>query len=274
MKATIALCLLLLSSLMYGCASDRVRESIIRDAEAAGMTRVEIAVGGFTLTTYQRITTANAPVRVYVEGDGLAWITPTQPSVDPTPIHAIGLSLAALDPSPNVVYLARPCQYSMQHSPQCTTAYWTDKRFAEELVQAMDHALDVVMLAAPQQKIELVGYSGGAAMAVLLAARRSDVASLRSVAGNLDVAAVNRYHHVSAMPESLDPADFVGKIEKIPQRHFYGTEDKIIPVFVTESFAQRQHAACATVTPVPQANHQDGWQAQWADLLKLPVACR
>lgn len=233
----------------------------------------EIAVDGYTLTTYQRITAANAPVRVYIEGDGLAWITSTQPSADPTPTHAIGLSLAALDPSPNVVYLARPCQFSLLQSPQCTTADWTGKRFSEALVQVMDKALNVVMHGAPQQNIELVGYSGGAAMAVLLAARRSDVASLRTVAGNLDDEAVNRYHHVSAMPESLNPMAFATKIRDLPQRHFYGGRDTIIPAFIATSFAQQQHGSCAHLTAVPEANHQDGWEANWIDLLKLPLEC-
>jgi hypothetical protein len=269
MKRTFVLALVLLC----GCVSEQARESAIHSAETAGMARVELPLGGYTLTTYQRITTAHAPVRVYIEGDGLAWITSTQPSADPTPTHAVGLALAVLDTASNVVYMARPCQYSLQRSPQCTTADWTDKRFSEQLVQVMDHALDKIMRSAPQQKLELVGYSGGAAMTVLLAARRSDIASLRTVAGNLDDEAVNRYHHVSAMPESLNAIDFATKIETIPQRHFYGGEDKIIPAFVTESFAQRQHGTCVNLTRVPKASHQDGWEAQWIALLKLPVAC-
>jgi len=275
MKITLTLLPVLLCSLLCcACAGNQARDATIHNALQSGLTPVEIAVDGYILTTYQRITTTNEPVRVYIEGDGLAWITPTQASADPTPIHAVGLSLAALDSSPNVVYLARPCQFSLQRSLQCTTADWTGKRFSEQLVQVMDRELDIIMRGAPQQKIELVGYSGGGAMAVLLAARRSDIASLRTVAGNLDDEAVNRYHHVSAMPESLNPIDFARKIEHIPQRHFYGGRDKIIPSFVTESFVQRQQGLCATITTVAEGNHQDIWETQWADLLKLPLGCR
>ncbi len=271
MRTTIPLLLLLLCC---ACASNQARVTTIDNARRSGMILSAISVDGYTLTTYQRMTTAHAPVRVYIEGDGLAWITATQPSADPTPVHPIALSLAALDQSPNVVYLARPCQFSLLQSSQCTTDDWTGKRYSEQLVQKMDQELNLVMRAAPQQKIELVGYSGGAAMAVLLAARRIDIGSLRTVAGNLDDEAVNRFHHVSAMPESLNPIDFAQKITNIPQRHFYGGEDKIIPSFVAENFAQRQHGSCANITAVAEAGHQDGWEAQWADLLKLPVVCR
>lgn len=94
----------------------------------------------------------------------------------------MGLKLAALDASPNVVYLARPCQYVW--SPLCSDIYWTDRRFAVEVVEAMSAAIDRLIL--PGQKLHLVGYSGSGAVAVLVAARRPDVVSLRTIAGNLD----------------------------------------------------------------------------------------
>ena len=50
-------------------------------------------------------------VHVYIEGDGYAWATTTDPSDDPTPINPLALRLAAVDDAPNVLYLARPCQF-------------------------------------------------------------------------------------------------------------------------------------------------------------------
>lgn len=264
----------LLYLLLCGCASHGMREIPGPVAEIAGMKRVEVSVDGFALTTFQRMTGPDAPVRIYIEGDGFAWIMRAQPSADPTPRHAIALSLAIADRSSNVVYLARPCQYSLAQSPRCEAAYWTDKRFSEEIIQAMNHAVDVIMLAAPRQKIDLVGYSGGGAVAVLLAARRNDVASLRTVAGNLDHAMVNRHHHVSPMPDSLDPADVAYRLASVPQLHFYGDKDDVIPGFVAQSFAKRVgDNGCLDVVAVKGATHGEGWEEAWPSLLGYPVRC-
>lgn len=243
-------------------------------AESAGMKRVELFIGGFTLTTFRRITRPDAPIRIYIEGDGLAWITPTQPSPDPTPRHAVALALAVADNSPNVVYLARPCQFNLGLSPRCETAYWTGKRFAAEVIRTMDLAVDDIMQEAPGQQVELVGYSGGAAVAVLVAAKRRDVANLRTVAGNLDHAAVNRYHRVGAMPESLNPADVAHLLASLPQIHFHGDRDAVIPGFVAQSFAERVGTrACLKVVAVKGATHGDGWQEAWPGLLGVAAGC-
>ena len=49
----------------------------------------------------------------------------------------------ALDPAPNVFYLARPCQYvDLATEPNCSDAYWSTARFAPEVIGAFDRALD------------------------------------------------------------------------------------------------------------------------------------
>ena len=237
------------------------------------MSRDEIDIEGFSLTCFKRITSNASPVRIYIEGDGLAWMSRTQPSPDPTPRHPIGLSLALTDTSPNVVYLARPCQYSLAHSPRCEVSLWTDKRFSEEVVRVMNDALNRIMLAAPGQPIELVGYSGGAAIAVLLAARRHDVVNLRTVAGNLDHESVNRYHGVSEMPDALNPINFSKLIGRLPQRHFVGGKDTVVLPSVVEGFLAQQHDTCGHISYIPDASHLDGWIGRWVDLLSISVAC-
>lgn len=46
------------------------------------------------------------PLRIYIEGDGFAWINPYTPSADPTPSETTALNLAQKDPFANVIYLA------------------------------------------------------------------------------------------------------------------------------------------------------------------------
>lgn len=115
----------------------------------------------------------------------------------------------------------------------------------------MNEAVGHVVARTPGQHINLVGYSGGGAVAVLLAARRHDVSSLRTVAGNLDTEYVNRIHDVSAMPQSLNPVDVAQTISGIPQVHFSGEDDSIVPIAVTRLFVVRANTKCAQIVPVP-----------------------
>jgi poly(3-hydroxybutyrate) depolymerase len=128
------------------------------------------------------------------------------------------------------------------------------------------------MIGAPGQAVHLVGYSGGAAIAVLLAARRQDVASVRTVAGNLDSEAVNRMHRVSAMPESLNPIDVAPALARIPQIHFISQSDIVVPASIAARFAAAA-TGCARVVTIVGPSHESGWAEQWPTLLHHIPAC-
>jgi dienelactone hydrolase len=243
-------------------------------AAHAHMQRENVTTPGFVLMSYARVSRPDRPLRVYIEGDGVAWLSRTEPSDDPTPARATGLSLAAADAAPNVVYLARPCQFTpMSQNPRCRAEYWTGKRFAREVVDSMSIAVSHFAARAPGQPIELVGYSGGGAIAVLIAARRSDVTSLRTVAGNLDSEYVNRLHHVSAMPDSENPIDFARQVANIPQIHFNGVKDTVVPPAVAAHFVEAASERCARAVSVPDVSHESGWRDRWPELLKIAPAC-
>jgi dienelactone hydrolase len=215
-------------------------------------------------------------LHVYIEGDGYAWVTRHRVSGDPTPRRPVALELAAEDPSPNVVYLARPCQYTpVEMDPACEEAYWTGKRFSEEVIGSMDQALDKFVRDARSPGIHLTGYSGGGAVAALVAARRQDVKSLRTVAGNLDPKGLNEYHEVSPLDRnSLDPLEVAGKLSAIPQHHFTGSEDPVIPAFIAERFAEKSKGSnCVHIIKVSDADHVNGWKEAWPRLLATPVDC-
>lgn len=260
-------------ALLTGCATDRagIAEAL---AAPAQLRHEQIPAGDFILTAYTRITQPEQPLRVYLEGDGLAWISRTQPSSDPTPRNPVGLALAAQDPGPNVAYLARPCQYTpMASNPQCATAWWTSKRYAPEVVVSLSAALDQLSARAPGQPLELVGYSGGGALAVLLAARRQDIASLRTVAGNLDTEFVNQLHGVSAMPLSLNPIADARRVAHIPQQHVSGAEDTIVPPSVAARFTAAAGPACIRLHTLEGVAHGGDWHTPWQSLLADKPAC-
>ncbi len=274
LRARLCVAVMGLASLLSGCASldrDAHAESL---AKPAGLQREVLVAGGFRLTAFSRITRADKPVRIYIEGDGLAWISRTEPSLDPTPVVATGLALAAADPSPNVAYLARPCQFTpMQDNPRCEVAYWTGKRFAPEVLDAMDGAIGQLAARVPGQALELVGYSGGGAIAVLVAARRHDVATLRTVAGNLDVEYVNRWHRVSPMPASRNPIDVARQVAGIPQIHFSSAQDTVVPPEVARRFASAVGGTCVKTRVVSGVTHDGDWAQRWRDLLTQTPAC-
>jgi len=246
-----------------------------RIAAESGFTKEYVKTDSFTITTYKKINNSGEPITFYIEGDGLSWISKTRISRDPTPKDPIGLKLALNDDSDNVIYVARPCQFSTYMDSLCKdNSYWTNKRFSEEVVASLNQAITKLTLRYQVKGVHLVGYSGGGAVAVLIAARRYDVLSLRTVAGNLDHMALNNYHNVSQMPESLNPIDVVAQIKGLPQYHFLGAEDEIVPGFIVDGFVEAVgDDSCVQTAVLDGVGHKKGWVAQWADLLKKPIVC-
>lgn len=274
-KRSAALLLSFCFFLTVGCATllpQNRYAAADRIAAAAGFQKSTIRTLSFTLTAYVRVKNPGGPIHVYIEGDGTAWLSRTRLSDDPTPKTPLVLELAALDPASNVAYLARPGQYAADGVPDCDAAYWSEKRFADEVVEAINKAVDALRGRAGGGEIHLIGYSGGAAVAVLTAARRSDVASLRTVVGNLDPEAVNRYHHVSSMKNFLNPMDAALKLRDLPQRHFVGSQDTVVPPGIARSFLKRAgRRDSSAITVVEGATHTRGWQEHWKALLVIPL---
>lgn len=263
-----ALCL----SSLAGCAGNPQQHADAL-AQPTGLKREQVYAKPFLLTAYARITRIDQAITIYIEGDGHAWRNRFTASDDPTPRRALGLSLAAADSSANVVYLARPCQFTaMADNPPCDPTYWTSKRFAPEVITAIDSAITHYASRTPGQRIHLVGYSGGGAIAIIVAAQRQDVATLRTVAGNLDHDAVNRWHEVSLMPNSLNAINVVPQVAHIPQIHFSGANDKIVPTAIAQDFVSKD-GACASLRIIDGLSHEGDWAAIWPQLLKLRPLC-
>ena len=231
-----------------------------------------IKAGGFTLMTYQRFNRCSDSVTIYIEGDGRAWETKHKLSDDPTPSNPVALRLAAVDPSGNVAYIARPGQYYLPGFLECDSKYWSGFRFSPEVVKSFNIAIDILKGKSGSKHVELVGYSGGGAIAILVAARRNDVITLRTVAGNLDSKALSAYHRVSQLNGSMNPLDVAEKVAYIPQRHFVSVSDSVVPLSITESFAGKiGDYGYESITIAEGTNHAAGWQKVWSSLLDVPL---
>jgi pimeloyl-ACP methyl ester carboxylesterase len=271
----------LLAVLMAACCGCVVPQGDLRlnaglIAAQGQLLPMMLDAGPFRLAAYARLSSPGLPLRVYIEGDGRAWITRRQVSLDPTPRDPVALRLAAADPTANVVWLARPCQFvSGVDWRSCNPHDWTDQRYAPRIVEAMDLAVESLRAAAATEQVELIGFSGGGALAVLIAARRSDVATIRTVAGNLDIEAFATIHRISPLNGSLNPRDAAVSLAETPQLHLVGAEDSVVSPVLVESYqAQLPHRRCSRSRLIEGAAHQSGWAERWAALLAWAPVCQ
>ena len=188
-------------------------------------------------------------------------------SKNPTPLNPIALKLALAQPEGNAAYLARPCQYINHQDRFCEQDYWTSKRFAPEVINSTNQAVEQLKSKFSAKTITLVGYSGGGAVAALVASLRADVIKLVTIAGNLDHKAWTKHHHISPLLGSLNPTDYWHELERIPQVHLVGAKDRIVPLSVFDAYQ-----SAFPVTKKPLANvimnfdHQCCWVKIWPTL--------
>jgi len=272
------LLLLALALLLTGCGGTQARrERATTLATESGWSSEILVAGPFDLQAAWNpggTGTAGPPVlTVYLEGDGRAFLDTYHPSSDPTPTDPLALRLALADwrkrPQAAVAYLGRPCQYVLpEHGRGCETALWTQRRYAPEVVDSLDQALDLLKQRTATRSLILVGYSGGGALATLLAAQRQDVTMLITVAANLDLDYWLKRDGLSPLTGSIDPATVAGKLGNLPQVHFMGGRDKVVGADVTRAFlAHLPTKAPVRLIEVPDFTHECCWVEGWSSSL-------
>ncbi len=243
------------------------RQAVIDWGRERGFAANQVSLRHFRLLSLERRDPAQQPVvlHVYIEGDGAAWPSPFHPPRDPTPTEPVALAMAAADPAPAVAYLGRPCQYlDAGELASCSPDYWTGSRFAPEVVTAYMAFLDRLKGASGARRLRLIGYSGGGVIATLLAAKRSDVERLVTVAAPLAVAEWTVWHRVTPLIGSLDPAMLVDA--KLPvTTHFVGARDEVVPARIVAAFAERKGGR---LREVPDFDHVCCWSREWPRLLE------
>ncbi len=269
----------LLCALVSACTTPTFSERLAAAdaiANQAGFTRHKLFAGQFNLVSYQKIQLSNKTLTVYIEGDGQSYISRNRVSSNPTPYKPLGLQLAIADTvNKEIVYLARPCQFIASHTDSsCDAKYWTLYSYAPEVITSFNHALDQLKAQHGFSDINLVGFSGGGAVVILIAAQRQDIHSIRTVAGNLDIDAFTEYHRVSTMVGSLNPIDVAKDVAETPQRHFIGAEDAVVPKLIADSYwSQFDNKHCVDLMVIDSATHLTGWLERWPELVAEPLSC-
>lgn len=269
----------LLGVMLSGCARAPIPTPLDREqtakqlAQRAGWQLSTINTSYFSLATFLPKNIAeNKTLTIYIEGDGFAYQTTTTISSNPTPISPVALQLALKHPAHlgAAAYLARPCQYvSGMQWKTCSQSDWTSHRYSANVIKATNQAIDELKQRFAASDLILVGYSGGGAVATLIAAQRHDVIRLVTVAGNLDIKFWAKQNRFKPLAGSLNPAEQWSKLVMLPQTHFAGENDTAVRPDVAYSYAKHFPAdAQPTIRVIPEFDHGCCWARDWPRLFK------
>ncbi|MBI5898017.1 MAG: alpha/beta hydrolase [Rhodocyclales bacterium] len=240
-----------------------VRQHLERESARSGFVRIDGGPGAQGLYSLLRAAGKDEALSIYIEGDGAAWPSRWRPPADPTPDGTLVFDLLLADPAPKRAYLARPCQYLDPLAlAACSPESWTNARFADAAVEAMDAAVTSLKRASGASRLRLVGHSGGGVMAMLLAARRDDVAQVITVAAPLRLRAWTAGHGLSPL-QGRDPDTLERNWP--PAVHFAGARDEVVPLDIVAEFARRSGGR---LVAMPDFDHHCCWSRDWPRLLE------
>lgn len=230
---------------LFGCAGIQVPDSYQYK---------EIKTKIYTLASWQKITDKTQPIRIYIEGDGHAFNYAGLPTSNPTPKGTFLRKIAFNDPNPNVVYLARPCQY-VQDS-MCSKIDWTTGRFSQKIVDSMSMAIKSV---ASNRKVILIGYSGGALLSGLVMTQNPqlNIQKWITIAGVLNHTKWTDVLHLPHLTQSMD----LDALPQVPQTHYIGDKDTIVPKELMQSIVPAKNLIL-----IHNATHDTGYEKIYSDI--------
>ncbi len=204
-------------------------------------------------------------VHVYLDGDGTPWEKHRWVTDDPTARNPIILEMMVQDSSPAVL-LGRPCYYGLGGGKPCRSKFWTSHRYSPEIVSSMVKALVFWLEKHDFNKIILIGYSGGGALAMLMAPKINQLETVVTIAANLDIDAWVQLHRYSPLSGSLNPAELTIS-DKIKLIHLIGGQDRVAPVSIIKKIAKNNNHSI--FIEFPQFDHFCCWVKEWPHVLEI-----
>lgn len=261
--------LVLATAILGGCASPGQR--LEQRARAAGLEIIDVTEGAFPSFVYLKRSTdpaqANAPLTIFLESDGMPWLDGRRPSADPTTRQPLALEMLFRSPAP-AAYVTRPCYHGL-HSDKCTVEHWTGARYSAAVVESMAATVREAQRRSGATRVAFVGYSGGGTLAVLIAERLDNVASVVTIAANLDTDAWTEHHKYLPMSQSLNPA-LSDRPHPWPELHLRGATDSVVPAATTARyFARYPRARQRTIEGF---DHVCCWVRDWPSISEAPIA--
>ena len=235
---------LIFTLLIVGCASAPAPK---------GFTKQEFPAKTLKLTGYVKKIKAGEKLRVYIDGNAS---TVGIFNKSTKLAHPVAAELAQKDPYPYILYLNRPCYFD-DKTPQCQPVVWEQGKYVPEVVDEIKSALDRLQNKYTLSELELVGYDGGAAIALLVATRiKSIPVSVYTFGGILDTKKYALLTDEELYSDSLKPVYESYLVARIPQVHFVGGKDKQTPLFLAKDFAKKiKQPVSLKIKSYPSADH-------------------
>ena len=206
-----------------------------------------------------------SPFHIYIEGDGHPFFNNRYINADPTSTRGLMLKLMQLD-SAKTALVGRPCYHSRKSDECKNSQWWTSHRYGTKVITSMAAAIE--NLNTERRPIILIGYSGGGALASLLATKVKKVQQVLTINANLDIDAWTNTHAYTPLTGSLNPIEHISQTIHIPQLHLIGKGDRNIPY---ESWAPKLSSYGADILIYDDIDHKCCWEAIWPDILKQHV---
>ena len=263
----------LLLSLLFlaNCSQNSIetRNSLIDELNLKKFNKKIYTTSYFSIYSLEKIKNNNKLI-IYIEGDGMSWVDRFTISSNPTPTDPLAFKLALIDENDNVIYLARPCQF--EWSNNCNKDTWTLSQYSTSVLSSYKSIIEE--LSEKYEEIHLVGYSGGAGIAMYLGSiNNKSVKSIRTVAGNINHNALTQLLNISNLSKSLNFYPIVKKTNKIPQVHYYGLDDRVVPNQLQILYKnQNTGNNCINIKSV-NATHDNGWEDFWTTNSGLLPMC-
>ena len=218
--------IILFSLLLVGCANLNTYNDMIV------VTPTEPAL--YSVATIQKITDTTAPVHIYIEGDGHAFNSRGLATNNPTPRSNFMRRMATADVSPNVAYIARPCQFMMDE--KCNVSDWTNGRFSKTMVDSVAFAVKKI---AGSRPVILIGYSGGAMVSGLIIQKHPeiDVKKWITIAGVLNHTDWTKYFNDTPLTLSIN----LNTLPHLPQVHYIAEKDEVVPNSLSKQWIDKNN---------------------------------
>jgi len=256
-----ALCIFVIC--LFGCMSASTKFDHV--ALNNGVNKIVTSGSEFQHVIYEKTFASRqtGSLNVYIGSDGTPWNFDV-PAEDPTPRNPLTLRLMMQDPQPAIL-VGRPCYHGLSASHGCNPSIWTSARYSRSVVRSMADVIERYVDGHSYVSINLIGYSGGGALAALVAAELDRIYTLITVAANLDTDAWTRYHKYEPLFASLNPANEAALATSIRQVHYFGALDSNVPMSTTDKYFSEN--STAERREIADFDHVCCWTRTWGSIL-------